>query len=104
VPAPLIAAGIKLALELLGPIIVQRTRRAVEEASGKFTSDWRRQRYAKRELRKAIRLEARIIRVPRSVQRWLVELLVIEKRDRDGLPLVITYPKQAPDPADIAGA
>jgi hypothetical protein len=100
----LIAAGIKLALELLGPVIVSRTRRAVDEASGKFSSDWRRQRYVKRELKKAIRLEARIIRVPRSVQRFIVELLVIEKLDLDGVPLVITYPQQAPDPTDKAGA
>jgi len=90
--AIVLGEAIGLALKILGPSIVDRTRRAVAEAGGKFSSDWRRSLYVRKELRRAIRSEARILRVPRSVQRWLVELLVMESRGRNGLPLVYTRP------------
>ena len=94
-PLAALSAGLELLIQLLGPVIVQKTKRAVEEAAGKFTSDWRRQRYVRKELRRAIHQEARIARVPRSVQRFLVELLVLQKRGASGLPLVELKPPLA---------
>jgi hypothetical protein len=86
-PAPLIGVGIKLLLDTLGPVLVQRVKRAVQEANGHFSSDWRRARYVRRELRLGLREETRLLKVPRSVQRWLVELMVLNSKAEAGDPL-----------------
>ena len=85
--APLIGLGIKLLLDTLGPVLIQRVKRAVQEANGQFSSDWRRARYVRRELRRGLREESRLLKVPRSVQRFLVELLVLNTKAEAGDPL-----------------
>lgn len=86
--ASIIGAAVKVALDLFGPVVVDRVRRAVEKAGGKFRSDFRRRSWVRREIRRAIREERRILRVPRSTSRWLAEVLVMEWREKRGKPLL----------------
>lgn len=103
IPA-LTSFSIKLALEWLGPIILRRVKTAIEEADGKFKSDWRRQVYVHRQFKRALASEGKLIRTRRGFRKFLVELLVQEWKAGKGIPGFDHLPVPPLDPEGAAGA
>ena len=86
-PIPALTAfSLKLALDWLGPLVIDRVKQAIEEAGGKFRSDWRRSTYVHRQFKLALREEGKLLRTNRGFRRLMVELLVAEWKAGQGIP------------------
>jgi len=94
--AALIAFSIQKALQFIGPVVLRRVQVAIEEAGGKFSSDWRRSLYVHKQLKLALREEAKLTRVSRGARRFLVELLVQEWKAGKGIPGFSKLPPAPP--------
>jgi len=103
IPA-LVAFSLKLALDWLGPSVIGAVKRSIEEADGKFKSDWRRSIYVHRAFKRALASEGKLIRTKRGFRRTMVELLVQEWKSGRGIPGFDFLPAPPTDPTDRAGA
>jgi len=102
----LTAFSLKLAFDWLGPIILRKLKLAIEEADGKFGSDWRRQLYVSRQFKRALGAEGKLIRTKRGFRKTIIELLVCEWKAGRGIPgfdLLPKPPLHGIDPEGFAG-